>query len=201
MPIFRGNVGNLMQHWVLCELLAACKQHYDEIMFIDAHAMAPLATERPRRDQTAHWFDRVRDRLPGERTPYENAWHTLASGGAAYPNSANFVTALWTGSYSLVLCESDQTTAHELEAWAGAVRGWPRCLGVEFAFGDWRERFRPGFASSAGLTFISFDPYMFNRHGASNPGQMGPADLAVAVMALAAVSGPALIQALYLRCQ
>jgi len=35
---------------------------------------------------------------------------------------------------------------------------------------------------------------MFNRHGASNSGQMGPADLAAVVTTFAAVRGPVIVQ-------
>jgi hypothetical protein len=92
MPQFRGNLGNLLQHWVLCDLLATCAKYFDQVAFIDAYSMAPLADERPRRDQTAHLFDFVRDRLPGDGTPYEKAWRRLGADPAGYPNSAAFLS-------------------------------------------------------------------------------------------------------------
>src|SRR5437667_12216386 len=95
MPVYRGNLGNLLQHWVLCDILAAARMHATRLDFIDAHSMAPLAHERPKRDATAPLFDCVQHRLPGDRTPYELAWNTFVSSGTAYPNSANFVTSIW----------------------------------------------------------------------------------------------------------
>ncbi len=57
MSTYKGNVGNLMQHWTLCELLSiAGESEVTGLSFIDAHAMVPLARER-----TGHGvvFDRV----------------------------------------------------------------------------------------------------------------------------------------------
>ena len=51
MCAYAGNVGHLMQHWTLCKLLViACRHNVPGLNFIDAHAMAPLATDRRRRD-------------------------------------------------------------------------------------------------------------------------------------------------------
>ena len=62
MPIFRGNVGNLLQHWVFCEALEVFRGSADQIDFIDAYSMAPLADERPKlsilpRKRVAEWAD------------------------------------------------------------------------------------------------------------------------------------------------
>jgi len=43
---YRGNVGNLLQHWVLCEILVAGRNHAQDLAFIDAYSMAPFATEQ-----------------------------------------------------------------------------------------------------------------------------------------------------------
>ena len=49
---------------------------------------------------------------------------------------------------------------------------------IEIAAGDWRTRFNRALPKQEGLVFISFDPYMFNRHRRKeNPGNMYPADL------------------------
>ncbi len=178
MPIFRGNVGNLLQHWVFCEILEACRGGADQVDFVDAYSMAPLADQRPKLDATAHLFDCVRDRLPGEQTPYEQAWHKLAPHTDQYPNSAAFLTLVWPGRYSLLLCESEPTTVQELQAWAREVGRAPNCIGVEVAAGDWRNRFRQALFASGGLALFSFDPYMFDRNGSGrNPGNMDPGDL------------------------
>ena len=93
MCTYRGNVGHLMQHWTLCKLLVTASKHTTGLNFIDAHAMAPLATERLEEDAR---FDRVQARLedhPG--SAYERAWHSLVPNGGGYPNSAAFVEQVW----------------------------------------------------------------------------------------------------------
>ncbi len=195
MPVFRGNVGNLLQHWVLCDLLVSCAKYYEQIAFVDAYSMAPSANERPRRDQTAHLFDFVRERLPGDATPYEKAWHLLGADATTYPNSAAFLSVVWPGPFLMLLCEWDPTTARELELWAGDLRSSARCLGADIVAGDWRQRFREGLPSSTDLTFISFDPYMFDRHGSGrNPGNMDPTDLERLVSALDTIQNSVLVQ-------
>ena len=41
MPDYKGNFGNLMQHWTLCEILRIANNHARGLNYIDAHAMAP----------------------------------------------------------------------------------------------------------------------------------------------------------------
>jgi hypothetical protein len=150
-------------------------------MFVDAYSMAPYASKR--RSNTPDLFNVVRNRLPGERSPYEEAWHSLAAGGTTYPNSAVFLEALWPGYYSLLLCETDKETARELRTWVDAIRRSPtsKCFNAEIAEGDWRDRFRRGLPVSGDLTFLSFDPYSFDRNGPGpggpNGGKMNPCDL------------------------
>lgn len=40
MSVYRGNVGNLLQHWVLCEILQDLQNHAEHLTFIDAYSMA-----------------------------------------------------------------------------------------------------------------------------------------------------------------
>ncbi len=178
MPSFRGNVGNLLQHWVLCEILEACRGHTDQVDFVDAYSMAPLADERPKRDSTSYVFDLVREGLSSARTAYEQAWNELAPDPDLYPNSAAFLVRTWSSKYSLLLCESDAATASELRAWVEEVAQRRECVAAEVACGDWRTRFRQGISTSGNVTLFSFDPYMFDRHGSGrNPGNMDPTDL------------------------
>ena len=195
MPTFRGNVGNLLQHWVLCEVLAASGKYHEQILFVDAYSMAPLANERPKRDGTAHLFDCVRHRLPGEKTTYEEAWHRSGVALSGYPNSAALLTAVWKGRYSLVLCEWDQATVQHLELWANERKQSPNCIDVEVAAGDWRNRFRRPLPGLGALTFFSFDPDMFDRHGAGrNPRNMDPQDFERLVEAFQPIPGRILVQ-------
>jgi hypothetical protein len=77
MPSFRGNVGNLLQHWVLCEILSACGNSYERLGFIDAYSMAPFAADPPKRDGGSDLFDTVATNLPGLNSLYERAWLKL----------------------------------------------------------------------------------------------------------------------------
>src|SRR5580658_2561114 len=140
MPIYRGNVGNLLQHWVLCEILKASRDHAGRLFFVDSHAMSPFATERPLIDDTAPLFDCVRTRLPGAQSPYEEAWHRLAAlapNRIGYPNSASLVVEMWSRDLSLVLCDAEPATVGELRAWADEIGLSNGCV---FG-GDWRLRF------------------------------------------------------------
>lgn len=197
MPVYRGNVGNLLQHWVLCEVLDAWSGHADRIDFIDAYSMAPLADERyPESDRASRRrFDWVRARLFEERTPYERAWRRLTPDADGYPSSAAFLSEVWPGDYSLILCEFDESTVHQLRRWRTTVEVLPRCVGLEVSEGDWRDRFRRGFSPSGGLTLLSFDPYMISKRITSgNPANMDPSDFELIVSAVRGLRGPLLMQ-------
>jgi hypothetical protein len=179
---YRGNVGNLLQHWVLCEILDAGRNHAQDLAFIDAYSMAPFATERAKPDSSASLFDSVRDRLPGEQTPYERAWYELTPATAqssGYPNSAVLLRSLWPGRYSVLLCEKDWSTAHKLKLWLNQIERSPKCVAAEVYEGDWRARFSQGVPVSSDLVLFSFDPYMFNGRPVKDPkpGNMYPDDL------------------------
>ena len=104
MPTYMGNVGHLMQHWTLCKLLTIAADEDKRIPglnFIDAHAMAPLARVMARRRRDDQ-FDGVRNRLPGQGSAYEWAWHHLAP-SVGYPNSAVFVEKVWQRDFALLI--------------------------------------------------------------------------------------------------
>ena len=153
-----------MQHWMLCKLLTIAAdgdKHIPGLHFIDAHAMAPLARVRQRRDVQ---FDAVRDGLPGQGSAYEWAWHHLAP-GVGYPNSAVFVEKVWERDFALLLCETDWPTIAELAQWYESVSRLRRCRTTELSPGDWRKRFArplPGPVDArlneGSLTLVSFDP-------------------------------------------
>ena len=187
MPAYKGNKGNLLQHWVLCELVSVARRHVSRLQFIDAHAMAPMADRRTATDKKdkGRVFDSVRDHLPGQPerdSSYERAWRELVPRGeAAYPNSASFVNRLWTGSVYMLLCERDKETVQEFRDWAGSRPD------VEVASGDWQSRFGEGLPESGELTLVSFDPYMFSRRcEPKRPkiGNMYPEDLDLVVQAM-----------------
>lgn len=197
-PTYKGNVGNLMQHWTLCEILtslAATQRGASHLSYVDAHAMAPGAVSRPaRNDKSRQTFDRVRDGLPvgstDERSIYEQSWRRLNQEREGYPNSAAFVADVWKDRVSMLLCERDPDTAAQLDAWARHRNE------VTVFTGDWRERFEEGLPD-ASLTLVSFDPYMYNRRcNAHSPdeGCLYPSDLERTVDALDAVQGRVLVQ-------
>ena len=190
MGTYRGNVGNLMQHWTLCELLKVAESHTSELSFVDAHAMAPLACARTETDLVFAdgVFKRVQERLPGQRSVYEQAWHRLAQGGTCYPNSAAFVKKVWGGDLTLLLCEIDHSTADEIEPW---LDGSP-----ELFRGDWRDRFKMGLPD-APLALVSFDPNTYNKRQSPRrpkPENLYPGDVELARTALSSLSGGVLVQ-------
>ena len=202
MCAYAGNVGHLMQHWTLCELLVIAGRHnVPGLNFIDAHAMAPLATDRRRRDPL---FDRARDRLPGQPgSVYERAWHHLDPNGEGYPNSAAFVNAVWERDLSLLLCEIDDATCDALEPWLRCVAKTEKCRATELFRGDWRKRFAKGLPSPAeagladgALTLVTFDPDMCSSHRGvvnRNPRNLYPEDLELAMCAMGNLEGGVLI--------
>ena len=113
-PTYKGNVGNLMQHWTLCETLSVVQRHVSCLSYVDAHAMAPVARCRDAENKV---FDRVRD-SERPRSTYERVWRRLAAGRQGYPNSAAFVWNLWDGRVTMLLCEIDSSTTVEVRAWA-----------------------------------------------------------------------------------
>ena len=192
MPQFKGNEGNLMQHWVLCELLNSVRSHFTHLTYVDAHSMAPIAR---RRTSSNHKFDTVFEQLPGQKSFYEQAWQALSLGPGTYPNSANFVQHLWRlpGNCSMLLCEKDDETVSLLRTWASQLNG----LDIEIANRDWRNRFRKGLPKPSGLMFISFDPNMYDRNGPPKQPKhenMYPIDFKLVLNAVNDLCGGILIQ-------
>ena len=200
-PTYKGNAGHLMQHWTLCEILVTANKHTDGLNYIDAHAMAPLATERQVGD--VH-FDNVKNCSPSSGdSAYELAWRQLAPHGG-YPNSAAFVERVWKGDFSMLLCETDRATCQEIEPWLQRVADSDSCKATELFCGDWLTRFEleKGLPSPAdvglsdgSLTLVSFDPDMYNRNWRKrNSRNLYPYDLEKAMRAMDDLGDDALIQ-------
>ena len=203
MGTYKGNVGNLMQHWTLCEMLRIANAHAVGLSFIDSYAMAPWATECTRPDRK---FESVKNGLPGRESAYERAWHSLfqRKQRRGYPNSSAFVREVWKHNYSLTLCERDFQTADEIEEWLLEARESPRCNEAKLFRGDWRERFvrklpnplEAGLPARS-LTMVSFDPTIYSsiyspvRRRAT---YLYRVDLGLALYALSSVTGPLVIQ-------
>ena len=207
MAKYMGNTGHLMQHWTLCKLLETARgKGVVELNYIDAHSMAPWATEPICLNEE---FGRVRDGLldqAGQESLYEQAWHRIAQmhyrEPEGYPSSAAFVHDLWQAQWNLphalLLCEICPDTAHEIEEWLQRIGQQPGCLSL----GDWRARFarplpNPLDADSPEnpLTFVSFDPDRYEMNpDLLNPRRLGQEDLELALQALQGVNGGILIQ-------
>lgn len=203
MGTYKGNAGNLMQHWTLCELLVIAGKHTSELSFIDAHAMAPLARESETGKQDKQ-FIRVQKGLPEyPESAYEQAWHHLAPNGG-YPNSAAFMKQVWEGDFSMLLCETDPSTITELQPWLNRVRELARCKSAKLFQGCWQKRFAEGLPSASKvdltdgpLMLVSFDPNMYDRNGPPIEPKyenMYPCDLCTVVDAISGVRGGVLIQ-------
>ncbi len=206
MTTYKGNAGNLMQHWTLCELVNIADEHVSGLNFIDAHAMAPLAFECPNPDST---FRGVRQGLLNGQSVYERAWHELALNGG-YPNSANFVKHIWKREFAMLLCERRRVTVAAFDTWLSSVQSKPRCKRAKVFCGDWRARFDQGLPNPADLglppgsmTFLSFDPYKYdcnrlyndpNREGRVNLGDLYRDDVERALVALGGVKDGIVIQ-------
>ena len=219
MTTYMGNVGNLMQHWTLCELLRIANKHTKELSFIDAHAMAPYATHTPLCVVEDARFKSVRKGLPSKSVyeqvwyryeqawhRYEQAWHHLASNGG-YPNSASFVRKVWKGDFSLLLSETECSTIMELMPWLKCVQKLERCKKVDLYPGDWRIRFAQGLPSVAevglsdkALTLVSFDPDICSSHWRyrnirkREKKNLYPDDIELALRAMNGLEGGILIQ-------
>ena len=201
MPTYKGNAGHLMQHWTLCELLVTANKHAASLNYIDAHAMAPLATER--QDKKDVHFDDVKKCRPScGKSAYELAWHQLAPREVeGYPNSAAFVEQVWKGDFSMLLCEKNGRTCAEIEDWRQRVD--KRRKATKLFCGKWQERFKDGLPSPAdvgladgSLTLVSFDP---NKCGHRNVisdrwWNIYPRDIQLAMDAMQDIRGGILMQ-------
>lgn len=197
MPTYKGNRGNLLQHWVLAELVTHIGRQTGptaHLCFVDAHAMSPYATRDEKPGQTASDFETVRDRLPGPGSRFEQAWRRLVTQERIeYPTSAMFVRDLWDGPLSLVLCEADNATADDIFEWQ---RELPTGSTTELYRGDWRRRIR-GDLPEAQACIVSFDPYMVvgDNPASTRQGNMYVSDLVRAAGGILEIrSGPLFVQ-------
>jgi len=178
MPTYKGNKGNLLQHWVLVELVELIRTGMSSaalLCFIDAHAMSPYASPSGQGDKV---FGRAQSTLPGQRSLYEQSWLELRKNlRVDYPTSALFVRHLWPGGIKFVLCESDSRSVDDIAQWH---QSFAHEVPMDLHFGDWRDRFRRGFSGGDGVCLVSFDPFMYDRNGPPrrpNPGNLYPPDL------------------------
>jgi hypothetical protein len=171
MPTYRGNRGNLLQHWVLVDLLGCvAADGFEKLGFVDAYSMSPTPTRSSKAatDQTAHEFDRVRSWLAKGNSAYEHAWLALGSAlPSEYPSSAAFVRHCWPRSVHFLLCEADEATADDIQRWLSGLDD--RTTSLELYRGDWRERLAKPFPADCDVYYLSFDPNMYDRHDVRLP--------------------------------
>src|SRR4051794_29960294 len=122
MGMCKGNRGNLMQHWTLCECLGQLEDHYGSLHFVTTHSMAPWAIpiEKVEPDRCRKTFMQAGVRLTHLEypIPYEAAWKKLSiTNGLPYPSSAVFACDVWKKPLTLALCEYDPHTANEIDGW------------------------------------------------------------------------------------
>ena len=192
MPAYRGNRGNLLQHWVLVEFLGDLReQGIKKLCYVDAHSMSPTPTRSAKAatDQTAPDFDQVRSRLADGPSLYERAWLELSPSlpPNSYPSSAAFVRHCWSGDLHLLLCETDCATADEIDAWLSRVDS--STTRAELHRGDWRDRFARQMPAGFDAYYISFDPNMYDRHEVQSPKpeNMYPSDIRILFHAIGAL--------------
>ena len=185
MGTYKGNKGNLMQHWTLCEALSIANRYHSALNYIDAHAMAPLAKDRTGTDVV---FDRVWDRLANGNSTYEKAWCALAPRPAdGYPNSARFLVHVWKHKFSLALCDISSDIRNEIDEWLPDVTVLSNCQMALPPYGNWRDLFKGrlplpedvGLGNDV-LTIVSFDPYVISKSPRYYPSwspHIYPADL------------------------
>jgi hypothetical protein len=213
MGLCRGNLGNLMQHWVLSEILAALGEQPGGrnrlLLFGTTHSMAPWSVPRqrnPGQDYSRPRFDRARTRLGrAGASAYEQAWAALSCrGGLPYPSSAVFALHLWEGLLSFVLCEDSKTVANEIAGWLALPEVRNRLASdaaTELHRGDWRGRFAVPFGDPPGVkvVYVEMDPMRFEHHGRQQGGGDNAAtlyaeDLPTITAAFAATHVPVALQ-------
>ena len=164
MTTCKGNRGNLMQHWLLCETLSRLSTGgVSHLMLTCTHAMGPKASA-PVQDRH---FRAALDRLPqtADRSAFEHAWSGLTNGtGLPYPNSAALASQVWSHRLSMLLCEADPDTAQELCSWLGQPDVNSRLEGKSLYPGDWRRGVASMVDRLAGvdLVYIEQDPMQYD---------------------------------------
>lgn len=198
---YKGNKGNLLQHWTFARLLGVLSSEGlgpVHLQLVDAHAMAPLAGYRAGGSgSTAPAFTDVRAALADHATDYEAAWHRLAAGRDAYPSTAAFASEIWPGELSMLLCDIDEDTVGAIGRWCDecSVVGGPVCRAVH---GDWRDAFADGLPTDGDALLLTFDPYSYSLSDIQRPPRGDPylyaSDLYRAARAARERIGPAVVQ-------
>jgi len=134
------NAGNLLQHFVECQLATEMTRSHSALHLVATHAMAPFEAAEATRDGAGPSL--LQAVLAGASldspVPLLRAYGVTGASPAHYPNSAELLAALLSEpALEGVLCEFDgRSTGALQERWAG------RRLAVEG--GSWRQALKRG---------------------------------------------------------
>jgi hypothetical protein len=187
MGVCKGNRGNLMQHWTLCEVLDRLqREQVSSLHFISTHSMAPWSLAKPKNNEESD-ADRRIFRRAGERlarnsggTLYENAWLDLSvEDGIPYPSSALFAQSVWKKPISLALCEQATTVADEIDGWLKGPAVCDRYVHGVLLRGDWRAGIDSPFCmkTDCACVYIEMDPMRYDHRESGKRKQSDPASL------------------------
>jgi len=168
----KGNRGNLLQHWTLCESLASLANlGISNLHLACTHSMAPwtlpVRKVNEATDTCRRFFRTAANRLAHVQNPniYESAWHRLSvSSGLPYPSTAVFASAVWQGVISLALCEASPHVADEIDGWLNGPAVEQRFAHSVLLRGDWRTAVAsPLFTRpSSECIYIEMDPMRYD---------------------------------------
>jgi len=206
MGMFKGNRGNLMQHWTLCKCLIGLKVSYKSLHFVTTHSMSPWAipVKNDNPGNCRSIFLQVGTRLGTLNNPsgYELAWRNLSIwAGLPYPSSAVFAVESWKGDISVALCEADSRTANEIEGWLVNPQVEEKLQHHVLLRGDWRGSLKsPLFLkSSADCIYLEMDPMRYDTRPYANrkstePATLYPDDIEMLAQHVACVDKPIVLQ-------
>ncbi len=184
MGMCKGNRGNLMQHWTLCECLLRLRSNYSSLHLVTTHSMAPWSVP-VRKDVMggcSATFLRAGRRLRSLQAPsqYESAWESLSvEKGIPYPSSIVFATEVWKEKLSVSLCEADPRTADEIDGWLGSPQQQDRFEHSVLLRGDWRSSLANPllFRNDVECIYFEMDPMRYDTRSQSNRKSTNPANL------------------------
>ncbi len=206
MGMCKGNRGNLMQHWTLCECLIGLQARYESLHFVTTHSMSPWAipVKNDNPGNCRSIFLRAGTRLGNLNNPssYELAWRNLSvRAGLPYPSSAAFAVELWKGGISVALCEADSRTADEIEGWLADPQVENKLQHNVPLRGDWRASLiSPLFLKSGAVCiYLEMDPMRYDTRPyadrkSTDPATLYPDDIEMLIQHIANVVTPIVLQ-------
>ena len=206
MGMCKGNRGNLMQHWTLCECLGELNRSYQSLHLITTHSMAPwtiAGRKEPPQGACRSAFVRAGNRLAElpQPTSYEVSWARLSGpNGVPYPSSCVFAADVWDGDLTCALCEADPSTAEEIDGWLGATSTQESIQHSILMKGDWRVAAKsPEFTRTSSECIylesdpMRYDPRVFADRQSTVPSSLYPEDIDLLGDSVAGIDTPLLV--------